>query len=126
MLYKELNDGLDIHADNQKKFGLPDRLIAKIFKFRLLYGASEYGFANDPDFYVVSDKPKFWKKVIDNYYTKYSGIHAWHNKLLTNVADTGKMITPFGREFEFDCFYDGEFKLPATIIKNYPVNKIAA
>lgn len=35
VLYKELNDGLDIHADNQKKFGLPDRLIAKIFKFRL-------------------------------------------------------------------------------------------
>jgi len=48
VLYKELRDGLDIHSDNQAKFGLPDRITAKIFKFKLLYGASEYGFAQDP------------------------------------------------------------------------------
>lgn len=35
VLYKELRDGLDIHSDNQAKFGLPDRITAKIFKFKL-------------------------------------------------------------------------------------------
>ena len=49
VLYKELNDGVDIHGENQKIFGFEERVTAKIFKFKLLYGAMEYGFANDPD-----------------------------------------------------------------------------
>ena len=35
VLYRELRDGLDLHADNQKKFGLPDRVTAKVFIFKL-------------------------------------------------------------------------------------------
>jgi DNA polymerase I-like protein with 3'-5' exonuclease and polymerase domains len=34
VLLTELRDGLDIHTDNQTRFGLPSRLIAKIFVFR--------------------------------------------------------------------------------------------
>jgi len=31
---QEILDGGDLHSDNQQKFGLPSRLIAKIFLFR--------------------------------------------------------------------------------------------
>lgn len=34
VLWKEILDKVDIHAGNQEVFGLPDRLIAKIFVFR--------------------------------------------------------------------------------------------
>lgn len=32
----EIINGLDAHSDNQKVFGLPSRLIAKVFLFRKL------------------------------------------------------------------------------------------
>lgn len=34
VLWKEILDKEDIHGNNQKTFGLPSRLISKIFKFR--------------------------------------------------------------------------------------------
>lgn len=34
---KEIIDGLDMHTDNQARFGLPSRLIAKKFIFRLKF-----------------------------------------------------------------------------------------
>ena len=42
VLKKELNDKLDIHGINQEAFGLPERVIAKILVFRILYGGNEY------------------------------------------------------------------------------------
>lgn len=32
---REIKEGFDLHTDNQKVFGLPSRLIAKIFLFRI-------------------------------------------------------------------------------------------
>ena len=34
VLIREILDGEDIHGNNQKAFGLPSRLIAKVFVFR--------------------------------------------------------------------------------------------
>ncbi len=34
VMYEELLSGLDMHTNNQKTFGLPSRLIAKVFMFR--------------------------------------------------------------------------------------------
>ena len=121
MLYKELNARIDIHADNQAKFKLPDRLIAKGFKFKLLYGASEYGFAQDPDFTFISTKPKYWREVIDRYYNKYQGIKEWHESIIQQVAKDSKLVTPFGRTFVWDLMQYGEYKIPTTQVKNYPV-----
>ena len=47
---QEIWDGVDQHADNQSRFGLPSRLIAKTFVFRLIYGGSAYSYAHDPNF----------------------------------------------------------------------------
>jgi DNA polymerase I-like protein with 3'-5' exonuclease and polymerase domains len=127
VLIKELTDKEDIHSNNQKAFNLPSRLVAKVLKFRLLYGGSEFSFAKDPDFTPVSTSQKYWRKVIDRYYEKYSGIAAWHNGLLATVSRTKKLEMPTGRIYNFDLVkgFNGELKLPETTIKNYPVNLAA-
>jgi DNA polymerase I-like protein with 3'-5' exonuclease and polymerase domains len=39
-LIQEIIDGVDLHTDNQERFGLPGRLIAKILNIRFLYGVN--------------------------------------------------------------------------------------
>lgn len=128
VLIKELEDKLDIHTDNQKRFGLPSRAIAKAFVFKLLYGASEYGFANDADFKDVSTHAKYWKKVIDAYYEKYNGIYKWHQSLIRTVGDTRMLVGPTGRTFKFEMKrnWKGDLELPITTIKNWIVQGTSA
>jgi len=126
VLLGELNSGVDIHSENERTFGLPSRGIAKILKFRILYGGNEYSFVNDPDFTSVSSSERYWKKVIEKYYEKYSGIANWHDKMIRQVATTGKIISPFGRTFAWDLKADGNLKLPSTQIKNYIVQGTGA
>lgn len=130
VLYKELNDGIDIHRANQIALGLPDgvegRLVAKIFKFRTIYGGNEYSFANDPDFTSVSTSTKYWKRVLQKYFEKYYGLAAWHDKICAEVGKTGMLTTPFGRTYKWDCMQYGSFKIPTTQVKNYPVQGTGA
>lgn len=124
---KELLDGEDIHANNQKAFGLPSRLISKIFKFRLIYGGSAYSYANDPDFSIVGFNQKRWQKVIDDYYTKYVGIRKWHEDLVNLVRETGFIEIPSGRVFRFEPKQSWKgLEWPLTTIKNYPVQGLGA
>lgn len=126
VLYKELNDGIDLHGENQRIFGFPERVIAKIFLFKLLYGAMEYGFANDPDMNFISKNVKYWKKIIEKFYNKYQGIAAWHEKICSEVGKTGMLTTPLGRTFKWDCMQYGSFKIPTTQVKNFPVQGTGA
>ena len=122
-LIREIVEELDIHTDNQTRFGLPSRLIAKIFVFRLLYGGSAYSYANDPEFMTISKSETYWQKVIDAYYEKYDGIKRWHVRLLREAVETGKVISPTGREYVFQE-YNGSYK--DTQIKNYVVQGTGA
>jgi len=122
-LIKEIVEELDIHTDNQNRFGLPSRLIAKIFVFRLLYGGSAYSYANDPEFMEISKSEKYWQEIIDAYYDKYKGIKKWHIKLVREAVETGKVISPTGREYRFQQ-YNGNYK--DTQIKNYIVQGTGA
>ncbi len=126
MLYKELNDGIDIHGENQKIFGFEERVTAKIFKFKLLYGAMEYGFANDPDMNFISTNVNYWKKIIDKYYSKYTGIAAWHEKIIREVSKTSRLEMFTGRTYEWDLMKFGSFKVPTTQVKNWPVQGVGA
>ena len=128
VLLKELVEGLDVHGANQATFGLPSRLIAKVFVFRLIYGGSAYSYANDPDFANVSKSERYWQSVIDKFYDKYKGIANWHQKIVQEVTRTGKLTTPTGREFTFEAKnnYKGELQWPITTIKNYPVQSLGA
>jgi DNA polymerase-1 len=127
VLINELVNGKDIHTDNQQKFGLPNRLIAKILKFRILYGGSEYSFARDPDFTSVSSSKDYWAKAIEAYYDKYKGIKKWHTSLLQQVTLTRKIVSPTGRFFTFEPKQGRNgIEWPTTTIKNYPVQSLGA
>jgi DNA polymerase I-like protein with 3'-5' exonuclease and polymerase domains len=132
VLMDEIISRADIHSNNQARFKLPTgdlgRLIAKIFVFRLVYGGSAYSYANDPDFTAVSSSEKYWQKVIDEFYSKYQGIHAWHTKILQEVTVNKRLIMPTGRTYDFEpkVNYRGELKWPETTIKNYPVQGLGA
>lgn len=128
VLMQEIIDKVDIHETNRDRFNLGEgklgRLIAKIFKFRLIYGGSAYSYAHDPDFMSVSVSEKFWQGVIDEYYTKYKGIKKWHDSLLMEAMKHGFIEIPSGRYFNFRPNERG--KWPLTTIKNYPVQGFGA
>jgi len=131
VLRKEIMDKVDIHDANRVAFNLgegkPGRLVAKIFKFRLIYGGSAYSYANDPDFTGVSSSVKFWEGVIERYYTKYKGMKQWHDRLLNIVKRQGYIEIPSGRFYEFEAKQKyGEWVWPLTTIKNYPVQGFGA
>lgn len=126
--YKEITAGIDQHAENQKVFGLGEgddgRLVAKKFVFRLIYGGQAETYASDAEFTHVSDDPKFWRQVIDRFYTKYSGIAEWHDKLMLSAMEKGQIEIPTGRIFRFKQEESGNW--PRTKILNYPVQGFGA
>jgi DNA polymerase I-like protein with 3'-5' exonuclease and polymerase domains len=109
-----LTPGYDMHSNNQTTFGLPDRVTAKRFVFKLIYGATAFGYANDPDFFTVSRNNKFWQKVIDSFY----------EKLIATAQRQQYLEIPSGTYYPMEPFFteQGELKWPITRIKNYPVN----
>lgn len=122
VLKDEIIRKLDLHALNQARFKLPDRVTAKRFIFKLLYGATAYGYTADSDFLTVGFGEKQWQRVIDEFYSKYSGILKWHKGLLLTVQKNGCIEIPSGRYYEFvpvQKHYG--LKWPLTKIKNYPV-----
>jgi DNA polymerase I-like protein with 3'-5' exonuclease and polymerase domains len=124
---QEIINGVDAHSDNQKRFNLPTRLIAKTYLFRLIYGGSSFAYANDPQFMVVSKNEKFWQKVIDETYNKYKGLAKWHTGIVQEVTLKGKLMTPTGRIYKYEPeIKRGELTFPRTKILNYPVQGFAA
>lgn len=126
--FDEIWAKVDQHSLNQKAFGLPSRLIAKKFVFRLMYGGSAYSYSVDPDFTDVSRSEKFWQKVIDAFYEKYYGFRDWHTQIVQEAVEKGQLVMPTGRIYTFELKrdYRGELKAPETIIKNYPVQGLGA
>jgi DNA polymerase I-like protein with 3'-5' exonuclease and polymerase domains len=125
----EIVDKQDMHLNNQNAFGLPSRLIAKIFIFRLLFGGSAYSYATDPAFAEVGFNQNQWQEVIDAFYKKYYGIAAWHKRIIEEAQTTCKIVSPInGRYFPFkpEKSYKGELKWPITQIKNYLVQSSGA
>lgn len=126
--FQEIVDNVDQHTQNQLAFGLPSRLIAKTFVFRLVYGGSAYSYANDPNFSEVSKKESYWQDVIDRFYAKYKGIDMWHTKIVKEAIMNKQLTIPTGRIFKFTPKpnYKGEMTFPITQIKNYPVQGLGA
>ena len=125
---KEIIDGLDMHTDNQTRFGLPSRLIAKKFIFRLIFGGQAYSYAHDPDFTDVSTSEKYWERAIQAFHKKYAGWSNWWVELLRTAVNTGRIVSPLGRVWEYKQYQkpNGEWKWPETTIKNYIVQGTSA
>lgn len=144
VLCREVIEGVDIHEVNRDRFKLggerfvagesaeaaaarkQGRLIAKIFKFRLIYGGTAYSYANDSDFMGVSTSEKFWQSIIDEYYTKYDGIRRWHVSLIDTAQREGRLEIPSGRFYPIEPDYTKRNPWPHTVIKNYPVQGFGA
>ena len=141
VMMDELIRGIDIHETNRRTFNLDDRRTAKILVFRIVYGGTEFAFAQDPDFYVdgtIKEKQQFWKERIDEFYNKYAGIKKWHEDIFETVQRTGQYVSPTGRIFSFrpkerevkvgHQYYNPKpsFYWPLPDIKNYPVQGTAA
>lgn len=125
--YEEIWNNVDQHTDNQQRFGLPSRLIAKTFVFRLIYGGSAYSYANDVNFTDVSKQESFWQDVIDAFYKKYSGLAKWHKDIVATAMRDRKITMPTGRVYNYEPEVKyGKVKWPRTKILNYPVQGLGA
>jgi len=125
--HKEIWAEVDQHTDNQLRLGLPSRLIAKTFVFRLIYGGSAYSYANDPDFVSVSRSEKYWQNIIDQFYEKYSGLRKWHTNLMQEATTKSCITLPTGRVYYYEPKQQrGEMVWPRTTILNYPVQGLGA
>lgn len=125
---QEILGGEDTHAKNQEAFGLPSRLISKIFLFRTIYRGNGWSFANDPDFMHVSSSSQFWDEMNEKFYTKYKGINKVHNQWKDTVMKGQPIIGPMGRSWKLEMKRDfkGELKIPWTTLTNYPVQGTGA
>jgi DNA polymerase-1 len=124
----EILEGEDTHAKNQKAFGLPSRLIAKIFLFRTIFRGSGWSFANDPDFMHVSTSPTFWDSLNEKFYAKYSSLDKTHHRWKDMVMSGKPIVGPLGREWSINIGrdYKGELKVPWTTLSNYPIQGTGA
>lgn len=128
IMCEEIRSSVNIHSNNQERFNLPTRLVAKTFVFRLIYGGNEYSYAYDPEFNWISDSQKFWLKVINEFYNKYKGIAEWHKKLMERAMLTSQWVSPTGRKYKYEPYRNrrGEWVWPRTKILNYPVQGLGA
>lgn len=127
VLKSEVIAGVDFHENNRVRFGLPNRTIAKIFVFKLIYGATAWGYANDGDFVHVSTSEKFWQEIIDEFYDKYRDINKWHTNLVRGAIENGRFESPTGRVYSYpaqDVVTRGWYWRPKIL--NYPVQGLGA
>ena len=108
----EIKNEIDQHTDNQNRFGLPSRLIAKTFVFRLIYVGNE----------------DYWQNIIDEFYRKYTGLKDWHDKIFADAKRDLKLTMPTGRTYLYPTEVNsmGKVKYPRTRILNYPVQGLGA
>jgi acyl-ACP thioesterase len=66
-----------------------------------IYRGSAYAYANDPDFSGINNTIDYWQSVIDQYYSKYTGIYKTHLEFIKQVSLTGQITSPFGRVHKF-------------------------
>lgn len=130
VLSQEIVDKVDFHEANRDRFklgeGKPGRLVAKILKFRTIYGGGAYSFANDPSMNHVSRDQKFWQNILDEYFSKYRGLGQWHKDLIAYAQEHGRIEIPSGRFFPIEPDYTKREPWPITVIKNYPVQGFGA
>lgn len=127
VLTREVLEGVDFHESNRVRFGLPNRTVAKRFKFKLIYGATAWGYANDSDFIDVSTSQDYWQGIINEYYGKYSGMQRWHRELVAQATRDGYWSSPTGRRYDYpsqDVVARMWYWRPKIL--NYPVQGLGA
>ena len=124
----EIRNKQDTHSLNQATFGLPSRLIAKIYLFRTIFRGSGWAFANDPEFSHVSSSAKFWDGINEKFYSKYSGLDSWHKTMAQDVMQGKPIVGPLGRAWTINIprTDQGDIKVPWTTLSNFIVQGTGA
>lgn len=96
--------------------------------FRTIFRGSGWAFANDNEFMHVSSSAKFWDGVNEKFYKKYNGLDQQHNIWKDLVLSGKPIVGPLGREWLIPLtFVPGkDFKIPWTLLSNYPVQGTGA
>jgi DNA polymerase I-like protein with 3'-5' exonuclease and polymerase domains len=120
---EEILNGVDLHSENEKAFGLPSRLIAKKYLFRTIYRGSAFAFSKDPEFATTSSSVRYWEGIGDKFFKKYHGLNKWHLDLSKLVVSGKPVIGPQGREWQFEMKrnFRGDLTIPWTTMTNHPV-----
>ena len=143
-LIADITRGKDIHSElfNDMNGRFPDDVERKWFKrltFGLVYGAGANTLASNAgcDYSVA-------KKFISTFYSRYPGVHIWH-ETMANVADLKGTHLPkdgsleitrtwvwkseTGRKYAFkeykSTWGDKEYSFSPTELKNYPIQGLA-
>lgn len=100
-----------------------NRTDAKIFNFRAIYANPEtaaYAYFMDPRMPNFSQRK--WDKILEGFFTHYSGMVAAHAKWVQQVRSTGIFIGPTGRRWVFKKKQKrGILDYSVSDIYNYPV-----
>jgi hypothetical protein len=130
----------DVHTENQTRFVLPNRTIAKNWLYQAIFcdafgesglrGAAG-GFAAKADFQHVFPKNKAhegWLGVLERFFEKYPSIYQHGPVLIREATQTGRIVVPSGRFFPFkpEPSYGGSLDWPRSKILNYPVQGFSA
>ena len=136
-MIEEINSGIDQHAatvtdmmelkfiDKNDPESKQNRFFAKIFNFRMIFGGSHWGFFNDPNM------PKFtlgkWKKILNDFFIKYSGLRSYHIKCIQDGMRYGELQLPTGRWFKLHktILKDGVMTYKENHMRSWPVQGLA-
>lgn len=100
-LIKAFNSGQDIHTAtamevfniaNKEDVTKQQRMAAKSINFGIVYGISSFGLSKQLDISV-----KQAKEYIDSYFSKYTGIKNWSNRIIEETKQKGYVQTITGR-----------------------------
>lgn len=133
---EEIQKSLPTHEDNQKRFGLPTKTIAKVFLYRMIfanafgpqgYGGPAFSYANDSDFLVAGLSKKKWVGVIEKFFDKYEGVHEHSIGLIRAATTDGQLVIPTGRYYPIAPIQTPRGpEWPNTQILNYPIQGFSA
>lgn len=139
---EELNDpSRDIHAENQKNFGLPTgntgRTVAKNFLYRMIFADAfgeqgfsgpAYAFSKDENFTHVSTSVKYWTGIVEKFFEKYEGVYQHSLELVQQGCSEALLVSPSGREYQYKQYtkWNGEPEWPRTQMLNHPVQGFSA
>lgn len=117
----EIRAGVDVHTNNQLRFGLPSRLISKTFLFRWIYRGSAYAYSRDNNFSPVSSDPVYWQSVIDTANDKYHQLYSFQESVIAKAQRREVIRIPSGREWLFQLSKNkkGEYYWDIKKIVNY-------
>lgn len=131
VMVNEVITGVDAHGMNCTdimKLPLTDenRTMAKVLTFRSLYGGTAYAF------YMDNNMPNFslkkWEQVVEAYYTKYKGLHAWQKNNFREVCkNEGRLVSPIThRIWQFKQYLkQGVLTYKWAEVCNFPVQGTA-